>query len=53
MAEFLGVHKMSDIGAVTDQAAVDGFSKYKEAATKMGLNATMLTIVLKKVLLTV
>lgn len=40
MAEFLGVHKMSDIGAVTDQAAVDGFSKYKEAATKMGLNAT-------------
>lgn len=40
MAIFLGVHKMSDIGAVTDQAAADGFHKYKDAANKMGLNAT-------------
>ena len=39
MAQFLGVHKMADIGA-TDQSAVDGFRKYKEAASKMGLNAT-------------
>jgi len=40
MAQFLGVHKTADIGAMTDQDAVDGFNKYKEAASKMGLNAT-------------
>ena len=40
MAQFLGVHKSTDIGVMTDQQAVDGFKKYKEAATKMGLNAT-------------
>lgn len=40
MAQFLGVHKMANIGAGTDQDAVDGFNKYKDAASKMGLNAT-------------
>ncbi|OGD90950.1 hypothetical protein A3D07_02130 [Candidatus Curtissbacteria bacterium RIFCSPHIGHO2_02_FULL_42_15] len=40
MAQFLGVHKTADIGAMTDQAAADGFHKYKDAASKMGLNAT-------------
>ena len=40
MAQFLGVHKSTDIGVMTDQQAVDGFNKYKEAASKMGLNAT-------------
>ena len=40
MAQFLGVHKTADIGAMTDQAAADGFHKYKDAARKMGLNAT-------------
>ena len=40
MAQFLGVHKSTDIGVMTDQQAVDGFNKYKEAATKIGLNAT-------------
>lgn len=40
MAQFLGVHKTADIGAATDQAAADGFNKYKDAAGKMGLNAT-------------
>ena len=40
MAQFLGVHKTSDIGAMTDEDAANGFHKYKEAAAKMGLNAT-------------
>ena len=40
MAQFLGVHKMAQIGASSDQEAADGFNKYKEAASKMGLNAT-------------
>ena len=40
MAQFLGIHKSGDIGVMTDQQAVDGFSKYKEAASKIGLNAT-------------
>ena len=40
MAQFLGVHKSTDIGVMTDQQSVDGFNKYKEAASKMGLNAT-------------
>ena len=40
MAQFLGVHKTGDIGAMTDQEAIDGFHKYKEAASKMGINAT-------------
>jgi hypothetical protein len=39
MAQFLGVHKMENIGTA-DQDAQDGFRKYKEAASKMGLNAT-------------
>ena len=40
MAQFLGVHKMANIGAATDQEAADGFHKYQEAAAKMGLKAT-------------
>ena len=48
MAQFLGVHKMADIGAMTDQEAVDGFNKYKEAASKMGLNATHVHYSLEK-----
>ena len=40
MAQFLGVHKTAEIGAGTDQEAADGFQKYKDAASKMGLNAT-------------
>ena len=40
MAQFLGIHKMADIGATSDQEATDGFHKYKDAASKMGLNAT-------------
>ena len=39
MAQFLGVHKTANIGAGTDQEAVDGFNKYKDAASKMGINA--------------
>ena len=40
MAQFLGVHKTGDMGAMTDEDATNGFHKYKEAAAKMGLNAT-------------
>ena len=40
MAQFLGVHKTTDIGVMDDQKAVDGFHKYKDAANKMGLDAT-------------
>ncbi len=40
MAQFLGVHKTADIGTVTDQDATSSFHKYKDAAAKMGLNAT-------------
>ena len=40
MAQFLGVHKTAEIGAGTDHEAADGFQKYKDAASKMGLNAT-------------
>ena len=40
MAQFLGVHKSTDIGVMTDQQSVDGFNKYKEAASKIGVNAT-------------
>ena len=48
MAQFLGVHKMGDIGATTDQEAADGFSKYKDAASKLGLNATHVHYSLEK-----
>lgn len=37
MAQFLGVHKTGDMGAMTDEDAANGFNKYKEAASKMGL----------------
>jgi hypothetical protein len=37
MAKFLGIHKTADLGAMTDEAAVEGFNKYKEAAINMGL----------------
>jgi len=40
MAQFLGVHKTGEIGAMSDDDAADGFHKYKEAAKKMGLSAT-------------
>ena len=48
MTQFLGVHKMADIGAMTDQEAADSFRKYKEAASKMGLNATHVHYSLEK-----
>ena len=40
MAQFLGVHKTAALGTATDQTAIDGFHKYKDEASKMGLNAT-------------
>ena len=48
MTQFLGVHKMADIDAMTDQEAADSFSKYKEATSKMGLNATHVHYSLEK-----
>lgn len=40
MAQFLGVHKTGEIGVMSDEDATNGFHKYKEAASKMGLSAT-------------
>lgn len=48
MAQFLGVHKMADIGTTTDQEAADGFHKYKDAASKMGAIATHVHYSLEK-----
>lgn len=39
---------MIDIGATTDQETADGFHKYKDAASKMGLNATHVHYSLEK-----
>lgn len=39
---------MAGIGAMTDQEAADGFRKYKDAASKMGLNATHVHYSLEK-----
>jgi len=48
MAQFLGVHKISDTGTVTDQESADAFHKYQDAARKMGLNATHVHYSLEK-----
>lgn len=40
MSQFLGVHKLDQMDMASDQELADGFHKYKEAAAKLGLNAT-------------
>lgn len=46
MVEFLGIHKLE--AGMTETDVTDGFNKYKESATKMGLKPSHAHISMKK-----